>query len=56
MYTPKEAAKQLGVSTATVLRRIKDGSLKAYKMSRTTIRISEDDLQAYRRACETQSQ
>lgn len=53
MYSPKEAAQQLGVSTATVLRRIRDGSLKAYKMSKTTIRIDEKDLQEFRRTRST---
>lgn len=48
LCTPKEAADILGVSTATILRRIKDGSLTACKLSRTTIRIQEADLKAFK--------
>lgn len=53
VYTPKEAADALGVSTATILRRIKDGSLTACKLSRTTIRIQETDLKAFKERCST---
>lgn len=48
VYTPKEAADILGVSTATILRRIEDKTLPALKLSRTTIRIEEKDLDAFK--------
>lgn len=48
VYTPKEAAEVLGVSTATILRRIKDKTLPACHLSRTTIRIDEKDLHIFK--------
>lgn len=53
VYPPKKAADVLGVSTATILRRIKDRTLPACKISRTTIRIDEVDNKAYKEKCMT---
>jgi excisionase family DNA binding protein len=48
MYlTIAQVAERLQVSSKTVMRRIKDGSLKACKITPQTIRIDERDLQAY---------
>lgn len=45
-YTVKEASRILGVNEITVKRRIKDGSLKAYK-EKNKLFISEGDLNAF---------
>ena len=52
-YTPKQAAEALNVSRATILRRIKAGSLIARKYSRTMIRIDADEIKAYKERCLT---
>jgi excisionase family DNA binding protein len=48
VYSPKEAAVILGISTATILRRIKDKTLPACIISRNVIRIDEKDINAFR--------
>lgn len=48
LYSPKEAAEQLGVSKATIYRRIKDGSIPSYKLSRSMIRIDEKCLEDFK--------
>lgn len=45
-YTVKEVSRILGVNEITVKRRIKDGSLKAYK-EKNKLFISEGDLNAF---------
>ena len=48
MYlTVKQAAERLQVCKKTIFRRIEDGSLKAIKLGRKTVRIAEEDLHAY---------
>ena len=48
MYlTIKQAAAELNVSTKTIDRRIKDGSIPAHVLSARMIRIDPKDLQAY---------
>jgi excisionase family DNA binding protein len=48
VYSPKGAADILGVSTATILRRISDKSLPACKLGKSVIRIDEKDLNAFK--------
>jgi excisionase family DNA binding protein len=45
--TIKQAAALLNVSTKTIQRRIKDGSIPAHVLSARMIRIDPKDLQAY---------
>lgn len=45
--TIKQAAEKLQVSTKTITRRIKDGSIPCYKLGFRTIRIRDVDLQNY---------
>lgn len=45
-YTVKEATQILGVDRATVMRRIKDGSLRAYK-EKNKFFISEEDFNSF---------
>jgi excisionase family DNA binding protein len=48
MYlTIKQAAEMLGVSRKTIDRRIADGSLKAYHLSKRAVRIDPKDLCAF---------
>lgn len=44
LLTLDAAAEVLGVSTATVRRRITDGSLRAYRTGKRLIRIRVEDL------------
>jgi excisionase family DNA binding protein len=44
--TIESVAEQLGLSTATIRRAIRDGKLKQHRFGRT-LRICRDDLQAY---------
>lgn len=46
-FTPSEAADRLGVCKLTILRRIRDGSIQAVKISQRSLRISEEALQEY---------
>jgi len=46
-FSPKEAAVKLGVCKKTVLRYIANGSIQAAKLSKKTIRISEESLNRY---------
>lgn len=48
-YTVKEAAKIIGVDRVTIIRRIKDGSLRAYKEGGrgNKLFISEEDFNAF---------
>jgi excisionase family DNA binding protein len=43
-FTPAQVADALQVSKKTVLRRIKDGSIKAVKLGSRTVRIEEAEL------------
>ena len=45
-YTVKEVSRIMGVNGITVMRRIKDNSLKAYKQNGRFI-ISEEDFNAF---------
>ena len=45
-YTVKEAAKIIGVDRITIMRRIKDGSLRAYK-EKNKLFISEEDFNSF---------
>lgn len=45
-YTVKEVSRIMNVSSATVMRRIKDGSLKAYKQNGKFI-ISEEEFNTF---------
>ena len=45
-YTVKEAAKIIGVDRITIMRRIKDGSLRAYK-EKNKLFISEKDFNSF---------
>ncbi|MGI5935222.1 MAG: helix-turn-helix transcriptional regulator [Oscillospiraceae bacterium] len=48
MYlTIRQAAEHLQVSTKTIYRRIKDGSLQAIKLGSRTVRIDEQELERY---------
>lgn len=48
MYlSPKQAAEKLGVCKATILRYIKSGDLKVYRLGTKTIRIDEKELEAF---------
>lgn len=48
MYlTVKQASERLQVSTKTIFRRIKDGSITAIRLGPKTIRIEEAELQRY---------
>lgn len=48
MYlTVKQAAERLNVSTKTIFRRIKDGSISAIRLGEKTIRIEDAELQRY---------
>jgi excisionase family DNA binding protein len=42
-----EAAVFLGVSDMTIKRRIKDGSLTAYKLGARTVRVDREELEAF---------
>lgn len=44
--SPEDAAARVGVSTQTIRRRIKDGSLPAYRLGPRLLRIDTDDLDA----------
>lgn len=46
-WTVPEIAERLRVSRPTVYRWIEDGTLKANKPSARTVRISNDDLEAF---------
>lgn len=46
-YTPIQAAVKLGVSNATILRRIRTGEIAAVKISQRVFRISEESLQKF---------
>ena len=43
----KEIAQELGVTTNTVLRWIRVGKLKAFRLSTGTIRIAQEDYQEF---------
>ena len=45
--TVKQAAERLQVSTKTIERRMKDGSIPFYRLGEKLIRISQTDLEAY---------
>ena len=47
LITIRQAAERLSVSTKTIYRRIKDGSLPAVKLSERDYRIDEKDLDAF---------
>jgi len=47
-YTPAEVARMVGVSKATVIRRIEDGTVQATRRG-THYRISEPEVYAYSR-------
>ena len=47
LLTPKQVAKQLGVSEFTVWRYIKAGKLKAIKLTARNFRIDEKDLNQF---------
>lgn len=44
LLTPKQVANKLGVSEFTIWRYIKDGKLKAIKLTKRNFRIEEKDL------------
>lgn len=46
-FTPEQASQKLGVHVETVRRYIREGSLKAHKLGRRTIRIDEADLDEF---------
>lgn len=45
--TVRQAATRLQVSTKTIERRMKDGSIPFYRLGEKLIRISENDLENY---------
>ncbi len=47
LITIRQAAERLSVSTKTIYRRIKDGSLPVVKISEKDYRIDERDLEAF---------
>ena len=47
LITIRQAAERLSVSTKTIYRRIKDGSLPVVKISEKDYRIDVKDLEAY---------
>ena len=47
LITIRQAAERLDVSTKTIYRRIKDGSLPVIKLSKNSFRIDVKDLEAY---------
>lgn len=47
LITIRQAAERLSVSTKTIYRRIKDGSLPVVKISEKDYRIDERDLDAF---------
>jgi excisionase family DNA binding protein len=52
-FSPQEVADKLGVCRVTVLRMIRKGDLPAMKMGKTTIRIAEEDFEAFKARCST---
>jgi excisionase family DNA binding protein len=53
MLTVKEAAAQIKCGTKFVYSLIRNGDLKAHKLSDRRTRIEEDEIQVYLRRCRT---
>lgn len=46
-FSPQQVATKLGLHKETILRHIRDGKLKAYKINTRTYRISPDQLKHF---------
>ncbi len=52
--SPKEFAERVGLHKNTILKAIKEGRIKAYRLNRKVIRIPESEIEAFlsgRRRC-----
>lgn len=47
MYSPRQVAEQLGISTETVRRLIREGRMQAMRVSERCLAVSEAALAAY---------
>lgn len=48
-YTPKEAAETIGVSIATIFRRIRAGEIRVYRFGPQVVRIPHEEIERIRR-------
>jgi len=47
MFSPAQAAEELGVCATTILRWCREGKLTAYHFAKNVIRIKSSDLEAF---------
>jgi excisionase family DNA binding protein len=47
MFSPYQAAEEIGVCSKTILRWCKDGKLTAYQFTKNIIRIKPSDLKSF---------